>query len=81
MAIPILLTALPVVASRLDFVVRPQEATLAKNTGRGSRTGAVTGRSQTKTAAGVWMKRNTSTGTFVQAKKTGGAFKGVRKET
>ena len=54
---------------------------MAKNTGRGSRTGAVTGRSQTKTAAGVWMKRNASTGTFLQAKKTGGAFKGVRKES
>jgi hypothetical protein len=53
---------------------------MAKNTGRGSRHGTVTGRSQTQTGAGTWMKRNTSTGTFEQAKKTGGAFKGVRKE-
>lgn len=54
---------------------------MAKNTGRGSRQGPVTGRTQTQTGSGVWMKRNASTGTFIQAKKSGGAFKGVRKES
>ncbi len=53
---------------------------MAKNTGRGSRQGAVAGRSQTRSASGTWVKRNTSTGQFVQAKKSGGSFKGVRKE-
>jgi hypothetical protein len=53
---------------------------MAKNTGHGSRRGAVTGRSQAKTASGTWVKRSTSTGRFVQAKKSGGSFKGVRKE-
>jgi hypothetical protein len=54
---------------------------MAKNTGRGSRQGAVTGRSQVRTASGTWVKRDTSTGRFVQAKKSGGSFKGVRKES
>ncbi len=53
---------------------------MAKNTGRGSRSGAVTGRSQTRSTSGTWIKRNTSTGRFVDMKKTGGSFKGVRKE-
>lgn len=53
---------------------------MAKNTGRGSRRGSVTGRSQTKTASGTWVKRSTSTGRFVDAKSSGGSFKGVRKE-
>jgi hypothetical protein len=53
---------------------------MAKNTGRGSRRGAVTGRSQTRTASGTWVKRSSSTGRFLQAKRSGGSFKGVRKE-
>lgn len=53
---------------------------MAKNTGHGSRKGAVTGRSQTKTSAGTWVKRSTSTGRFMDAKTSGGSFKGVRKE-
>ncbi len=53
---------------------------MAKNTGRGARQGAVTGRSQVRTASGTWAKRNTSTGRFIQVKATGGSFKGVRKE-
>lgn len=53
---------------------------MAKNTGRGSRQGAVTGRSQVRTSSGTWVKRDTSTGRFVEAKKSGGSFKGIRKE-
>ncbi|MEX5304858.1 hypothetical protein RF644_03795 [Kocuria sp. CPCC 205258] len=53
---------------------------MAKNTGYGSRRGAVTGRSQMKTASGTWVKRDSSTGRFVQAKQSGGSFKGIRKE-
>ena len=53
---------------------------MAKNTGRGSRSGAVTNRTQTRTSTGTWVKRDATTGRFVQVKKTGGAFKGVRKE-
>ncbi|UAL30075.1 hypothetical protein K8W59_00490 [Nocardioides rotundus] len=53
---------------------------MAKNTGHGSRRGAVTGRTQTRTTSGTWMKRSSSTGQFIEAKKSGGSFKGVRKE-
>jgi len=53
---------------------------MAKNTGRGSRVGSVSNRSQVKSANGTWVKRDTTTGKFVAAKKSGGAFKGVRKE-
>jgi hypothetical protein len=54
---------------------------MARNTGKGSRIGAVSGSSQVKNpATGLWTKRSTSSGKFVAAKKTGGAFKGVRKE-
>lgn len=53
---------------------------MAKNTGRGTRTGAVSGRSQVRTSTGVWIKRDTSTGQFMKAKSSGGSFKGVRKE-
>ena len=54
---------------------------MAKNTGRGTRAGSVTGRSQFRAASGTWIKRDTSPGRFVQAKKTGGEFKGVRRES
>ena len=54
---------------------------MARNTGRGTRQGAVSGRSQVKnTRKGIWTKRDTSTGLFVAVKKTGGEFKGVREE-
>lgn len=55
---------------------------MAKNTGRGSRAGAVTGRSQVRSSSsGMWVKRDTTTGRFIQAKKSGGDFKGVRHES
>ena len=53
---------------------------MAKNTGKGSRQGAVTGRSQVETKSGTWVKRDTSSGRFLAAKSSGGSFKGVRKE-
>lgn len=53
---------------------------MARNTGRGSRVGAVKDASQTQKPNGVWIKRDSSTGQFVQAKKSGGSFKGVRSE-
>lgn len=58
-----------------------EEGHVAKNTGKGRRTGAVTGRSQVKNpTSGLWTKRNTSSGQFVAVKKSGDVFKGVRKE-
>ncbi|WP_203417793.1 hypothetical protein [Kineococcus radiotolerans] len=53
---------------------------MAKNTGRSSRAGAVDNRTQVKDArAGMWLKRDTTTGRFLQAKTSGGSFKGVSK--
>lgn len=56
---------------------------MAKNGAKGGgRVGAVRGRSQSQNPkTGLWTKRNTQTGRFVDAKKSGGTFKGVRKET
>lgn len=53
---------------------------VAKNTGQGSRVGAVRDRSQVQAPNGNFVKRDTETGKFVQQKTTGGKFKGVRKE-
>jgi hypothetical protein len=53
---------------------------MATNSGRGFRRGAVTGRSQTRTPAGNYVKRDTSTGQFMDQKQGGTAFKGVRRE-
>lgn len=55
---------------------------MAKNGARGSgRVGRVSGRSQAyNPKSGLWVKRDSSTGQFTQAKKSGGTFKGVRKE-
>ncbi|PSL39241.1 hypothetical protein CLV49_2875 [Labedella gwakjiensis] len=53
---------------------------MAKNTGRGTRQGSVTGRSQVKNSSGTWVKRDTSSGQFLAAKKSGGSFRGIRPE-
>lgn len=54
---------------------------MAKNTGNGSRRGAVTARSQVKNPRnGTWIKRNSASGRFMDAKTSGGTFKGVRRE-
>lgn len=52
---------------------------MAKNTGSGSRRGAVTGRSQVRTPTG-WVKRDTATGRFMDKKADPEPFKGVRRE-
>lgn len=53
---------------------------MAKNTGKGFRRGEVTGRSQTRTAAGNYVKRNAGNGQFMDQKADKAPFKGVRRE-
>lgn len=56
---------------------------MAKNNppGHGHRTSAVRGRSQTQTPSGNWVKRDSSTGQFMDVKtSTKTPFKGVRRE-
>jgi hypothetical protein len=49
--------------------------------GDGHRNGAVRGRSQVQNpVTGHWTKRDTETGRFMDGKKDGEPFKGVRKE-
>jgi len=48
--------------------------------GDGHRNGAVRERSQTQTPSSHWVKRDTSTGRFMDVKSDGKPFKGVRKE-
>lgn len=50
-------------------------------TGDGKRNGAVSGRSQTQTPSGHYVKRDTSTGRLMDVKTSSKTpFKGVRKE-
>jgi hypothetical protein len=44
------------------------------------RHGAVRERSQTQTPSGLWVKRDAGTGQFMDVKKDGEPFKGVRRE-
>lgn len=54
---------------------------MAKNTGRDYRQGEVRGRSQVRnTRTGDFVKRDTSSGRFMDVKEGGKPFKGVRKE-
>ena len=54
---------------------------MATNQGNDSRKGAVIGRSQVfNPATGHYIKRDTESGQFLQVKKDGTPFKGVRKE-
>jgi hypothetical protein len=49
--------------------------------GDGHRNGAVTGRTQTyNPKTDTWVKRDTSTGRFMDQKQDGKPFKGVRRE-
>lgn len=49
--------------------------------GAGGRVASGAGRSQFRDAAtGSWSKRDASTGRFMDVKRTGGTFKGVRRE-
>lgn len=55
---------------------------MGKNTGKDYRQGAVRDRSQTHNPkTDTWVKRDTDTGRFIDQKKDGGPFKGVRKES
>ncbi len=54
---------------------------MATNTGNGSRTGAVRGRSQVHNPkTHTFVKRDTETGRFMDGKADNTPFKGVRKE-
>ncbi|WP_319642877.1 hypothetical protein [Methanovulcanius yangii] len=54
---------------------------MAKNTGKGHRKGAVKNASQfSNPKTGLHYKRDSKTGKIVGAKKSGGKFKGVRRE-
>jgi hypothetical protein len=55
---------------------------MAKNppTGDNHRIGAVRERSQTQTPSGHYVKRDTTSGRFMDVKSDGKPFKGVRKE-
>ena len=53
---------------------------MAKNTGKGHRKGSVNDRTQTQTPSGNWVKRDTTTGRFIDQKQGGEPFKGVAKE-
>jgi hypothetical protein len=73
-------TASAALAACLSVHTAVDCSNMAKNTGSGSRIGAVRGRSQTKTSSGHWAERNTSTGQFTNVKADKAPFKGVRKE-
>lgn len=54
---------------------------MAKNTGHNHRRGAVINRSQTyNPKTGSWVKRDSNTGRFMDAKADSKPFKGVTKE-
>jgi hypothetical protein len=54
---------------------------MARNTGNNSRKGAVKERSQVyNPATGNFIKRDSTTGKFMEVKKDGTPFKGIRKE-
>ncbi len=54
---------------------------MAKNTGDDHRKGAVKDRSQVENPkTGIYTKRDTKTGKFIDGKSDGTPFKGVRKE-
>lgn len=52
---------------------------MAKNTGQNFRRGSVTNRTQVRTPSG-WVKRDSSTGQFMDRKADPQPFKGVRRE-
>jgi hypothetical protein len=54
---------------------------MAVNTGKGSRQGAVRGRSQVlNPKTNTYVKRDTTSGQFMDGKANSAPFKGVRKE-
>jgi hypothetical protein len=61
-------------------LVDQRESEMGKNTGRGFRQGAVTGRTQFQRPDGNYQKRDERTGEFMEVKSGGDPFKGVAKE-
>lgn len=53
---------------------------MATNTGKGSRKGAVTARTQFERPNGQFQKRDERSGKVMEVKQTPGPFKGVAKE-
>ena len=53
---------------------------MGRNTGRGFRQGAVTGRTQFQRPDGHWQKRDERTGEMMEVKSDKAPFKGVAKE-
>jgi hypothetical protein len=53
---------------------------MAKKPAR-SRTAPENAARETAATDELWVRRNAVTGRFLQSKKTGGAFKGVRRES
>lgn len=53
---------------------------MATNTGKGHRTGAVTGRTQFQSPGGNWIKRDERTGQIMDQKSSPGPYKGIAKE-
>lgn len=62
-----------------NYLILKGGMNIAGNAG-GHRDGAVKGRSQFEGPNGNYIKRDTSTGRFMDQKTTDGKFKGVRKE-
>lgn len=56
----------------------PVMAKAARGAARSTATGG--GHKSKGQVTGLWTKRNTATGRFVEVRKSGDAFKGVRKE-
>jgi hypothetical protein len=57
------------------------EEPMARNTGENFRRGSVDNRTQVlNPTTGIWTKRDTDTGRFMQGKEDGTPFKGVAKE-
>ena len=54
---------------------------MARNTGKDYRVGSVDNRTQVRNPqTGIWTKRDTDTGRFMQGKEDRAPFKGVAKE-
>jgi hypothetical protein len=72
---------LPTVVVRQLLTIKKEKMATNGKTGDGHRNGAVRDRSQTfNPQTEQWVKRDTETGRFMDVKKDGDPFKGVRKE-
>lgn len=63
------------------FIIQTLDMATNRKSGDNRRHGAVKQRSQVKNIkTGLWVKRNSDSGKFMDVKTSGGKFKGVRKE-